>query len=112
MVVRKIGSGLVRQTNLDVVMHNLQGERDAFQRNAFDLRYGECLHPLLLCTGVKLVADTGLRTPSTPATLPGGSAGDPLLGELCEPRLCVVVCFFDFAAIYDIDDVVDGDGGL
>ena len=101
-----------RNTGLDIVVHYFERQRDAFQRNALNLRDWERAHPLLLPARVELVAHPRLRA-SCPATaLLGSSARHPLFCEFCQPRFSVVVRLFDFAAVDHIDDVVDGDRGL
>lgn len=103
---------LDRRSYLDVVVHNFERQCNTLQRYTLDFWDRERRHTLLLRAGVKLVADAGLGTPSTSATLFGGGAGDPLFGKLSEACFRVVVSLFNFTAVYHIDNVVDGNGSL
>lgn len=101
-------------THLDIFIfaHNLDGQRNTFQRNTKNLGYRKWIHVFLLLPRVHLVAHPRFCAARSSSTLSRSGTGYPLLSQRRKSRVRVVVCFLDFPPVNDIDHVVDSDGRL
>lgn len=95
-----------------ILTSGLDGQGYTLQRNTKNLGLREGRHLLLLLSCVQFVAHAWLRTACTSTALLGCCLRDPLLNELGQSALGIVLRLFDFACINDEGDVVNSDGSL
>ena len=104
----------ITKDHLDVFMlsHQFDRQRDIFQRNAQNFWDGILVQMAFLLPSVQLVTDAWLHPTRSSSSLFGCSQAYPCLRQSRKSCMGVVLDFFDFPRINDIDDVINGDGGL
>lgn len=88
------------------------GQRDAFQRDTKYFWHREAGHLLFLSSCIHLIAKSWLSTASTTPSLSGRRTIDPSFDQTRHVSVRIVLCFFDFARVDDVYNVVDSNGCL